>query len=351
MLEGVSGETIASQNLLFHERALPDLDRNIRRGNSLVGTDFYSRPEAADLADEDFHQIAPFDWHEEFPWLGEAGGFDAVVGNPPYVRVGNVEERLRPYLYERYDINHRFDIYVVFVERTLSLLAAGGRIGFIVPNKFFTADYGTNLRDSLAGRRAVREIVDFGDSQVFAVATTYTCLLFLGREEQETLLYNEAATGRLASAFAVTRSFDVPARRLTGEPWAFVGREAGGLLARLKRLPRLDHLSDFQRGLETGMDTVFPLIRVSELPGRGVVVVRSDATPEPFEIETGAIRRVVKGAVDLRRYFIENHDRFVLFPYESADDGPAALIGREAMAARFPLAWGYLLGHAKALRA
>ena len=111
---------------------------------------------------------------------------------------GNIDKLVLPYLYEKYDVTHRFDIYIVFVLKAYELLSAKGRLGFILPNKFFTADYGKNLRAFLASRKAVETVVDFGDSQVFTGASTYTCLLFLGREPHASVRYLTAKADSLA---------------------------------------------------------------------------------------------------------------------------------------------------------
>ena len=86
-----------------------------------------------------------------------------------------------------------YDIYVVFVERALRLLNPRGRLGFILPHKFFNAQYGEPLRKLLAGGRHLAEIVHFGDQQVFHAATTYTCLLFLDRAGRDAFRFERVA--------------------------------------------------------------------------------------------------------------------------------------------------------------
>ena len=73
---------------LFHERALPDLGDNIKCGNSLIGPDFYNGRQMSLLDEEEHYRINVFDWKAEFPAVfKKAGGFDAVIGNPPYIRM------------------------------------------------------------------------------------------------------------------------------------------------------------------------------------------------------------------------------------------------------------------------
>ena len=111
-----------------------------------------------------------------------------VIGNPPYIRIQTMKETAPQeveFYKQRYctAIKGNYDIYVVFIERGLQLLNRFGKLGFILPNKFLTTDYGSALRELLGRNRSVESIVDFGHEQVFE-ATTYTCLLFLSREKQ-----------------------------------------------------------------------------------------------------------------------------------------------------------------------
>ena len=88
VLEGEDEQTIGQQLALFPERALPDLGRNIKCGNSLVGPDFYEGQQMALLTDDEALRVNVFDWEAEFPQVFADGGFDVIVGNPPYVRTG-----------------------------------------------------------------------------------------------------------------------------------------------------------------------------------------------------------------------------------------------------------------------
>ncbi|MBU2053840.1 MAG: Eco57I restriction-modification methylase domain-containing protein, partial [Proteobacteria bacterium] len=186
VLEGESGETLMSQLKLFHERALPDLSVNIRCGNSLIGPDFYDGELPGLLCEEERYRINVFEWEREFPEVFAAGGFDTVIGNPPYIRIQTMKE-WAPLEVEFYKTafasagKGNYDIYVAFVEKGLGLLNAKGRLGFILPHKFFNAQYGESLRNLLAKGKHLSEVVHFGDAQIFTGATTYTCLLFLDK--------------------------------------------------------------------------------------------------------------------------------------------------------------------------
>jgi hypothetical protein len=185
-LEGENDATLSYQTQLrlFHERALPNLVENIKCGNSLIGPDYFSGTLLPDA--EEMKRVNAFDWSAEFPDAMGAGGFDCIIGNPPYIRIQTMKEwaPLEVEIYKelfKAGSSGNFDIYVVFIEQGLRLLNAIGRLGYICPHKFFNAKYGEPIRSIVAGGQHLAHVVHFGDQQVFDGATTYTCLLFLGK--------------------------------------------------------------------------------------------------------------------------------------------------------------------------
>src|SRR6266516_1645296 len=190
VLEGESEQTLATQLRFYHERALPDLGSNIKCGNSLIGPNFYEQSEMLFLDEEERYRINVFDWDVEFSEIMKAGGFDAVIGNPPYIRSQTLGEMQRRYYERKFGAaTATYDIYVLFFARALSLVSQNGHVGMILPNKFFTTDYGRGLRKLLANPNRVERIVDFEDGQVFSRAGTYTCLLFACADAKETPRY------------------------------------------------------------------------------------------------------------------------------------------------------------------
>lgn len=148
VLEGENRETLQLVLRVSNERALPDLDDNIKCGNSLVGTDVLDL--LPDLDEETIARINPFDWDTEFPDVNQAGGFDLVVGNPPYVYRNATEAVLPPYYGETYEtVQGNFDLYKFFLERGLSLARGGGRLGFIVSASFLVQPTFSRLRRHL----------------------------------------------------------------------------------------------------------------------------------------------------------------------------------------------------------
>jgi hypothetical protein len=183
VLEGENEETISKQLTLFQERALPDLSRNIKCGNSLIGWDILEDNPA--MGQEEIERINPFDWETEFPEIMRDGGFHVVIGNPPYVRQ-EILGKLKSYFQSNYQVYHGIaDLYVYFIERGMSLLKDDGIFSYIVANKWMGSNYGKPLRRWLKELH-IEEIVDFKDLPVFQGATTYPCIIRISKKSPAT---------------------------------------------------------------------------------------------------------------------------------------------------------------------
>jgi hypothetical protein len=143
VLEGESEQTLATQLRFYHERALPDLGRNIKCGNSLIAPDFYDQQEMLFLNEEERYRINVFDWNAEFADIMKAGGFDAVIGNPPWVSLtGRFRNEIHSdeevsYLITRFEGNtYMPNMYEYFIAQGLKLVATNGWFSFIVPDRF-----------------------------------------------------------------------------------------------------------------------------------------------------------------------------------------------------------------------
>ncbi len=346
LLEQETTATARQYTLEFHRPLLPSLADNIKCGNSLIGTNFYANRQL-DLLDLDsVRKVRAFDWEAEFPAVFQAGGFDAVVGNPPYISIQTMNEGGPDEV--RYFNNHyksagkgSYDIYVVFVERALTLLRSNGLMGFILPSKFFATDYGGPLRAFLSERKALAEIVDFRHGQVFEQATTYTCLLFLSREERSSVYYSVADPPE-AIANGTPTGFSVDSSTLSDKAWVFLPPSHLELLDKLREnsTELLSLPSKMSRGSSTGNDDVFML--------RVVADGYTTREGERIDVEAEALRIPIY-ATDFGRYRFEPHsDERVIFPYVVSSDNYRELDEKD-MASRFPKAYAYLKGCKAAL--
>ena len=346
VLEGENEQTLNTQFKLFHERALPDLRHNIRCGNSLIASDFYNNTQIPLLGEEDRYRINVFDWNDEFPAAMKSGGFDAVIGNPPYIRIQTLKEWMPlevEFYKRRYATAHKgnYDIYVVFVERGLELLNKHGQMGFILPSKFFSTDYGHALRRLIVNRKALTKVVDFGHAQVFDKASTYTCLMFLTGHPVDAVSYAKVPSpATLHTNSSVTQTID--SHTLTASPWIFATDLEKRLTDKiLKNSIPLNNLpSRIARGSSSGSDDIFILQR------RGDSFFTRQG--EPVEIESD-ILRIPLYSTDFGRYSFESRsEEAIIFPYHVTTEG-YALLPETELQTKFPLAYQYLTSRKKGL--
>ncbi|MEK6607263.1 MAG: N-6 DNA methylase [Myxococcota bacterium] len=371
LLEDEAEETLALQRSLELFKAakyLPDLSRNLRCGNSLLETQDLDPLLAWTESDE--RRINAFDWHADETGFGaimrpEAdggrSGFDAVIGNPPYIRVQALNE-WAPVEVELYKKRYRaaaegnYDIYVVFIERSLEILREGGRLGFIVPTGWWKATYGAPLRRLVAEARQYAAVFDFADEQVFGDPTTYTCISFFRKAATPHVEYFRMSP----DVMRMRRGSDVPPKychkigwdALDGGPW-YLGVPASlrSLLDRLRASgPFLGDPAICPRvfqGLKTSLDPVYVLDVIAD-EGKHVRV-RSKALDREVVLEREPLKPIVKGR-EMKRFAPLAPRKAVLFPY-SVVDGEAGLIPPGEFERHHPKTWRYLLDNKKALDA
>lgn len=307
-LEGESKESIENMNKWFREPALPDLGNNIKCGNSLV--DFDVQEILKNLPQEEqeneFHRIKPFSWNSEFPNILKNGGFDAVIGNPPYVRQETLGANFKEYAQKHFSTYAgTADLYAYFIEKGISLIQKNGLYSIIVANKWMRANYGAPLRKWLAGKHII-EIIDFGDLPVFKTATTYPCILtVIGGEATQTFDASVIKTlepNRLAEAVRETR-FSVTVDKLDEAGWALVGVAEEKLLWKLKTTGKpLNKYVEGKilRGIITGLNEAF---------------VIDDNTRKQLTAEDMKSADLIKPFLigkDVKRYAINEQGRYLI---------------------------------------
>ena len=182
VLEGENAQSLAQQMSLWHVRALPDLENNIKCGNSLIGSDFYNGVQESmalygDKDDESF-KINAFDWAGKhgFPEIMENGGFDLILGNPPYGASFSDDEL--SYLINKYPMAKKFpDSYCIFTLEGLNLLKTNGIMSYIVPNTFCDLESCDEYRKSLLSNTIFFDIFQSGWAFKDAVVDTLVFVL------------------------------------------------------------------------------------------------------------------------------------------------------------------------------
>jgi hypothetical protein len=188
-LEGENDSSLSKQMSLFHERALPNLSDNIKCGNSLISSDFSMIP-------EDLVRVHAFDWPAQFPDAMKAGGFDAIIGNPPYITYALGRGRLKSadaeidYIAQQYASSSEYKInsFAIFYERALALCRNRGMCAYIVPGTILINQALHKIRHHLLTNATVWRIVSLY-YKVFADAEMGDCaILFVAKNKSDKYL-------------------------------------------------------------------------------------------------------------------------------------------------------------------
>ncbi len=195
-----------------NKHRLQNLEATIKVGNSLI--------DDAKFTDH------PFDWRQTFAPIFAEGGFDIVIGNPPYVRMELIKP-IKPYLEKHYVVaDDRTDLYAYFFERGVGLLKDGGRLGFITSSTFFRTGSGEKLRTFLGDGAGIEAVIDFGDRQIFQGVTTYPAIITLQKGKPADggtlsfLKIGDELPKDLDAAFAAGATA-MPRARLGARSWQF----------------------------------------------------------------------------------------------------------------------------------
>ncbi|HQU43555.1 MAG TPA: Eco57I restriction-modification methylase domain-containing protein, partial [Pirellulales bacterium] len=342
-LEGENDATLSLQLRLFPDRALPNLADNIKCGNSLIAPDYFTRKLLP--SNEELKRVNPFDWQAAFPAAMANGGFDCVIGNPPYIRIQTMKE-WAPLEVEIYkDLfqagrNGNYDIYVIFIEQGLKLLNAQGTLGFICPHKFFNSQYGAALRGMIAAGKHLEHVVYFGAEQVFERATTYTCLLFLSKSPVAKCRFAKVDDLVAWRATGKSMAGNVGSKQITEGEWNFSVGAGAALFGKLSAMShKLGDVADIFVGLQTSADDVFILDFVAETDR--TYRLRSKVLDREWVFEKSLLRPLVSGT-DVRRYGPLPNRQYILFPYR-VENERATLIDFETIERQQPKAAAYLL--------
>ncbi len=261
VLEGETKDAIARQMDLFQTRALPDLHRNIKWGNSLVDVDAYDILSPDTFEDEsNVLDICPFHWKTEFPFLGSGAHFDVVVGNPPYLPIFEMRKDLLPYYQASYStFQKRFDAYGLFLEAILSRLTGPkSRLGLIIPSSLLNNQAFSRTRELLASRLCVEEIVVLGGSVFKNVNKDTLTLTASGSGENQIVLRQHLAT---PAGFGPEKAppVHVPQSAISASGISLRSKAEDGIISKLesKVCRPLSEIARTFQGIVTGADDVF----------------------------------------------------------------------------------------------
>ena len=281
---------IAQLNLLLKiaekKKRLPILQQNIKNGNSLI--------DDSNIAGE-----KAFNWDSEFGEIMKDGGFDVIIGNPPYVRNTELPSTDKAFYSKFYKSTEKqYDLYILFIERALSLMKTDGLFGYIIPNKILSADYGIKLREIILENCEILKITDVSDLPVFKDAATYPIILILRKRKPRTTSAVEVKICKEEKDIYGNQKYEIKQNKFKeSDNYQFLihaDEDTSDLLEKIEaKSTTLGTIFDVRKGIETGNDKERTFISENKPSVEAAVPVL--------------------GANTVRRYFVDWNKRYVIY--------------------------------------
>lgn len=309
------------------KRKLTSLNNNIKCGNSLI--------ESKTIAGE-----KAFNWKEQFPEVFEKGGFDVIIGNPPYLRVQGLRENFEKesLFYEKKfkSSTGRFDVYVLFMEQSFGLINKKGIVSFILPHKFLISDFGSGIRKFFVENKSVQSLIHFGSEMVFSDASTYTCIINLSNNNK-TINYKQIKPLEIFDVF----DFEIiDYNNLSDEKWNLNSQSGQSLIDKINKQPlRVKNIfENISQGIVSVGDDIFLL--KGKIVGDKLIGY-SEKINQEIIIESKIVKPLLKGE-NVRRYAKIYQEYFVFYPHIEIN-GKTVPLEEEYFKNNFPLAFNYIL--------
>lgn len=346
LLENENAGSIDNFLVKYKQKVLPNLEENIKCGNSLVDNTYFEYNPDAIENDELLFKLKPFNWLEEFPFLVETNGFDALVGNPPYVRIQNiVKYSIEEIDYFQSEISgytvatsEAFDKYYLFIQRAINLINDNGVLGYIVPHKFFIVKGGKSLRSFITTNASLFKILHFGVTQVFPNRSTYTAILILDKKEREEFYFKRIR--RITSDLSVDAIHydNYLSNKYQSLPWVFVSKPTEVVFERIGsgNVIALQSIAEIAVGLQTSADKIYIFQPVAETESTYIF----ESKGIQYEVEKDICKPCLYD-LSFGLFDTVEHNAKMIFPYTIVG-GKAEVFTEEYFEQNYPLAWAYL---------
>lgn len=334
----------------FGDKILQDISCNIKLGNSLVDTDIVL---SADLA----LLMKPFDMKTiGFPSVfNDKGGFDYVIGNPPYVETKHYKNALpemHNYISEKYSaFEGKADLAVIFIERGLSILNDTGKLGFIVQRRWFKTDYGRATRELIDSGKHLSKLIDFEATDIFYRRITYVSLLVLSKRPFEEFEYSYLTgdANRIQSLFENCDEQGnceshmcryIPNDGASNEVWAYESYDIISLKRKL--CDRFGTLAEYNNlHVKDGIQALWKKVyHITDAQVSDGVVIGKNGFNETVLVEGQMVRAVVYNKMFYPFKEVEP-DAFCIFPYTGTQNDER--VSMSIIQAIYPLLYQYLI--------
>lgn len=268
------------------------------------------------------------------------GGFDAIVGNPPYVGASKIDDESKV-LAKRWEVSKtgKADMYIPFFQIGIENLAKNGVLGYITVNNFYRSVNGRALRRYFSRRRLEVHIADFGAEQVFQGRSTYTCICFVRNVDDGAVYYTSIDSNRLVEL--TEKDYDrFDYRNLeVQEAWCLLPNREQAFISRIRAVGiPLERFAAIRNGFATLKNDVYLFLPTGE--DDQYYYFESEEGEELVEREI--CRNAVKGNILRCEEDVEINTEKLIFPYKIADGNVVTPIEEDEMRLRYPCTYRYL---------
>ena len=295
-------------------RKLNSLNENIKCGNSLISDPAIAGEKA-------------FNWQEQFPKVFEKGGFDVVIGNPPYVRVQNLKQTEVDHYFNSYITpSGKLDISILFFERGYSLLNDNGILSYISTSQWMQTDYGKNIRQFLSDGK-LNKILDFGSLPVFEDADTYPAIFGLSKTKGNCISYAQVKSkdDLTIEKLRICQFKDYECESFSSKAWQFSEFDLGKSL--IKKIIGFMPLKDIAPSF------------IGDLTGRDEAFVLKKTDAESLGLEEDIVYPYAYRGEEVSSYCVVIPKSVVIYPYHQSGE----LFEEDFFKQNYPNAYNYLL--------
>jgi hypothetical protein len=333
---------------VFGGKILHEIHKNIKLGNTLVNTDILLPTESILKA------IKPFDIVGDFRDVFEdKEGFDYIVGNPPYVETKHYKlasPQMHEYISEKYQsFEGKADLSIIFIERCLSLLNSGGRLGFIVQRRFFKTKYGQEIRKIISDGKFINKIIDFKTEKLFPKRLTYVAIMILTRIPNVNMHYEMIPFEPVAIKTYFENPNDetiekvlIPSSMINSDVWAFESYKLLELISFLKKkFGPLGKYNNDNLKIKDGIQALWKkAYHLTDCIIKNGLVIGLNGFGEEVKIELPVARPIIYNKLFFCFMNLTPH-AYCLFPYRKHDNKTP--ISMKEMENEFPFAYRYLV--------
>lgn len=276
-----------------------------------------------------------FLWHLFFKEVFDNGGFDIVIGNPPYLKVQNIPKEHAEIYKSIYKTPHnKYDIYVIFIELAFNLIKENGTICYINPHRFIIAEYGQKLRDYLLEKKGIKRFINFGVNMVFENATAYTGIFIFSKDNKH-VEYTEVKSKNLKEHKLSKISY-----QLLNNTWLFTSNQ--NRIDIVEKILEHSHFEKYFLGVYQGAITIGDDIQIlNGKIGKETFTGFSKSLNKVVTIEKDLMKPILKGE-NIRRYLSPHSERYIFYPHYVDENSNTIPYSENEMKNLFPLGYQYI---------